>query len=494
MRNTFFKILISFAALVSVVSCRDWLEVETNDRVLGSTLFATEDGYMSAGNGLYMELISPDTFNGALTYTMSDIMAQLYYMGSYYGPSNTYLPVSQFEDAEKQRYADAAWSSIYIILGNLNTLLNQLEEGLKDGVLRESAYNLYKGELYGLRAYLHFELYKLYGPIKKETPDMKTIPYADTHKLELKSLLPASEAVERIYEDLAMAEELLLEADPIVKEGPMAYETAGASNDLRFRPFRMNYYAVKAITARVALFVGDDAKAEEYALEVIKETQEDNSYFPFTERSMITSSEGKDLVLSSEVLFALYNTKRADDIYIPYFSGGDDLTSKLYMSPTGYEKLFAQDEVRTNFFIEETSAGGETGHFIQRYNAAPTANSSNPIDFRVYMPLVRISEMYKIVAEANQDDADVAYAHLNKVREQRNAANIAYADNRNLLEHIRLEIAREFIGEGQLLWYYKRNKTTRIPIFSPQHPYFSTQSVTADQYIFNIPINEDIDR
>ncbi len=493
MKNTFLKIIISVATLLSVVSCRDWLEVKPTDRVLGSTLFSTSDGYMSAVNGIYMELISDATFNGPLTFFKADILAQYYYMGYPYTPSD-YFPLSKFDDAERQILSDGVWNNLYIVIGNINNLLYQLENGLSDGVLTQEVYDMYKGEMLAMRAYLHFELYKLYGPIKDETPDMLTIPYADSNKLELKSLLKASELVDKIYEDLEAAETLLAGSDPIIKNGPSAFEEEGVSNDFRFRPFRMNYYAVKAVIARVALFVGDNDKAEQYALEVIKETQIDNNYFPFTERTLVTSNSGKDLVFSSEVLFALYNTKRTDDIYTPYFSESDDLSLKLVVVEEGYETLFPlSGDVRANQF--SSSSDNET-YFLMKYDATQPTNSSNPLNYNVYMPLIRISEMYMIVAEANADDYDTAYEYINTLREARNAVDIAHSPSSVILDDLRLEIAREFIGEGQLLWFYKRNAYTTIPIISPQYPSnsYRNRTITKDKYLFNIPISEDIER
>ena len=69
-----------------------------------------------------------------------------------------------------------------------------------------------------------------------------------------------------------------------------------------------------------------------------------------------------------------------------------------------------------------------------------------------YIPMFKISELYLIAAECAGGSVGVAY--LNELRNHRGLKSIT--DIEKLDEFIYQEYRREFIGEGQLFFYYKR--------------------------------------
>lgn len=72
-----------------------------------------------------------------------------------------------------------------------------------------------KGEALGLRAFLHFDLLRMFGPVYKEHPASKAIPYRIAFDKDATPVLPASEVVDAILKDLNDAEKLLKESDPL---------------------------------------------------------------------------------------------------------------------------------------------------------------------------------------------------------------------------------------------------------------------------------------
>ncbi|MDE7117223.1 MAG: RagB/SusD family nutrient uptake outer membrane protein, partial [Bacteroidaceae bacterium] len=104
------------------------------------------------------------------------------------------------------------------------------------------------------------------------------------------------------------------------------------------------------------------------------------------------------------------------------------------------------------------------------------------------MPLIRLSEMYLIKSEVEyrqgllQGNTDAAKATLNQLRVARNlpALNELPADFD--LELIR-EYRREFLGEGQLFFLYKRLNRTNIL-------YSNVDAVAEKVYTFPLPITE----
>ena len=72
--------------------------------------------------------------------------------------------------------------------------------------------------------------------------------------------------------------------------------------------------------------------------------------------------------------------------------------------------------------------------------------------------MFKISELYLIAAECAQGKA--AYDYLNKLRNHRGLSSIAPTDD--LAGYIFQEYRREFIGEGQMFFYYKRKAMETI--------------------------------
>ena len=77
-----------------------------------------------------------------------------------------------------------------------------------------------------------------------------------------------------------------------------------------------------------------------------------------------------------------------------------------------------------------------------------------------------------------------AYELLNVVRNARQTSSV----NSNLELNLENEYIREFVGEGQLFWYYKRKNTEAIaPLYDRSRP-----AVTMDSsyYLFELPQSE----
>ena len=100
------------------------------------------------------------------------------------------------------------------------------------------------------------------------------------------------------------------------------------------------------------------------------------------------------------------------------------------------------------------------------------------------MPVMRISEMYLIVAECSNDEAE-AFDHLNRLRAARGVAKANQA--LGLMNLVEAEFRREFIGEGQLFWFYKRQNRTQIPSSKDLNNMITMEK---SFYLFDLPQDE----
>ena len=96
--------------------------------------------------------------------------------------------------------------------------------------------------------------------------------------------------------------------------------------------------------------------------------------------------------------------------------------------------------------------------------------------------MLRVSEAFYIAAECEGEE--VGNKWLNKVRNARSLRNSSWYYFESTLE---TEYSREFWGEGQLFFFYKRKNAEEIP--SAYEPYESISMQPAD-YVLLIPEDE----
>ena len=78
------------------------------------------------------------------------------------------------------------------------------------------------------------------------------------------------------------------------------------------------------------------------------------------------------------------------------------------------------------------------------------------------------------------------YQVLNQIRKARNIPQLR--SNTGLDSYIEDEYVREFIGEGQLFWYYKRNGVTSLSrLYNPTQ---EDVRISNSIYVFDLPDSE----
>ena len=120
----------------------------------------------------------------------------------------------------------------------------------------------------------------------------------------------------------------------------------------------------------MALYTGDKETALAYARQVIKETQEDNDWFPFVTRAAATTLSKWDRVYKTEILFGVYNLKRSD-VYESTFA--NKLGEKVILRPTdaNIENMYEEDTRMNDWRYTEQwmtlkdPDGNEKKHFVK---------------------------------------------------------------------------------------------------------------------------------
>ncbi len=474
-------IILGVFLMFSLGSCKKWLEINPEDRIMEEKLFSNREGFMTALNGVYIEMNNSTLYGGRMTVNLFDVLAQYYLTKDEH--AYRFYASYDFEQTPVKSTFNQIWVQYYKQIANCNTIIEQCES--KKDMLGDKYYDLIKGEAIGLRAFFHFELLKIYGPVYSENSEMVSIPYVESSELVISPLLKANEVKSNIMRDFETAESLLAKADPIITDGPLFSENPdGTGNDFRYRTVRLNYYATQALMARASLYFGDKTIAATYAGKVIKELHVDKNWFPFILKS--SNPQTDDRVYQSELLFATYNMKRPD-IFRNNFSNSLSDLGVLRMDETILSNLFETGDHRFRYQWEtlKNPEDRQQLYFI-KYKDVEVANNTQAElkTYRYLVPMVRMSEMYYIMAEVEQDPAK-ALAFLNEARGARNLPDITGVANIN--EEIEKEYKREFAGEGQLFFYYKRLGKNIIP--DGNNPQGKIE-MTTDRYVIAIPDSE----
>ena len=469
-----------------LVSCNSWLEVDPEDRIMDNTLFKDRDGFLTALNGVYSELNKTSLYGRNLTVGMIDVMAQYY---NCHVSDHSFLRYMDYSygDATYKSQFDNIWSGMYTMIANCNAIIEHCGDG--NSVLPDVYYRMIKGEAIGLRAMMHLDLLRMFGPIWSET-GKKTIcmPYMTTADRKVQPLLSADSVMSYIINDLETASTLLSTVDPVITEGAKNYDAEVGSNDMNYRQYRMNYFAVNALMARAYMWSGNKQKAGEYARNVIaKVSDKDKPLFPLVDAEYM--EKNPDRVFSPEVLFSLYNTSRSDAVYKALFIPTLAVTRILTMAgdlATGRVNETYDDKNDYRYRMWETTVENnrEVTYFIKFIDETQATGVEA---YRYMMPLIRMSELYLIAAECETNVQTALDKYFNPLRFSRNCVNQSASSGEELNRLIRAEYVREFIGEGQLFFYYKRQALQNIPDGGTVS---SVKNISLDSYVFPLPDSE----
>lgn len=447
-------ILLSLILLGGICTgCDRFLDVQPKDQYTEKQLLATRGGYYTAMNGLYNNLTSNSLYGKNLSYELIDVISKRYAPLA----KSTYLAsLNSWGYAEENvsKALESTWATAYTTILNCNVILENL--ATQQGILSPAETNLMKGELLALRAFLHFDMLRLFGPIYKEDPSAPSIPYNESVKIMNLPLLSADSIVHnKIMRDLDEAEKLLAK-DPVIPEGPMASALEDENEVyLRYRQLRMNYYAVLALKARVYLYAGEKDKALQAAYKLLKDKTVSEWFPPVDPNKLLANNVDPDRVFSTEVLMGIYMKKRGD-IYTYSFdaeNAGNNFLQPRNSFVDG--NLFAgetQDYRYQSQWAQATSIG-VTGHIFTKYKAIQDGDAK--LFYSSFMPLIRLSEMYYIAAECEPKVSD-GNSWLNQIRTLRGLPEITITDENELMSKLRIEYLREFWGEGQIFFMYKR--------------------------------------
>lgn len=422
-------LLIMIGCLAQLfTACNSWLDVNPKSQIKSDILFQDEAGFKTALFGIYTSIAQDNLYGEALSMSFMDVLAQ-YYPVTLSTHSYANAVKYDYKASDMETKIKLIWKGMYQVIMNCNNLLENMDT--HPDVFTGHNRDLIRGEVLGLRAYLHFDLLRMFAPSFAVGKDQPAIPFVDKVVRKPFPQLTNEQVIGKILADCKEALECLKVSDPL---GPAGEGLLENNEILTDRKERMNYYAVKALLARVYLWSGDKVEAGKISEEMIA-----------------TKGFG-----DSGPIFWLYSDKvkeHANDI----FSTESESNKRLVLSKTYYDEYYESVKYgsfdrRASNWLKEDKSSTEGGQLVNKY-----ADSKDVV-------LIRMSEMFYIHAECT-DDEDEAIVNLNTVRRDFGIPEIYNLKKGECIfdDELAKECRKSFLAEGQMFYYMKRKDFSSIP-------------------------------
>jgi hypothetical protein len=169
-------------------SCKKWLDVSPKIQMKESEQFSTQEGFVDALFGIYQKAADESLYGGQLAYGLLDILAQRYESktsdAEYYGVVTRYNYTPGVGAYSASAVIDRIWANSYAAIAQCNYILANVDK--RRDVLSTEAYSIIKGEALGMRAFLHFDLLRMFAPafLDGANAGRTAIPYMNAYQVK----------------------------------------------------------------------------------------------------------------------------------------------------------------------------------------------------------------------------------------------------------------------------------------------------------------------
>lgn len=449
------------ACTLALGSCNDWLDVKPRQQNEEEEQFGKTKGFQDALIACYIKMNSRTLYGEQLTMRAIEWMAQHWSYGINNTADQRTLKGYDYDAAYCVSLFKSIYAEFYNVISQANTVLVNLKENghVVDDPAKKA---ILEAEALGIRAFVHMDVLRLFGQLPQNATVKVSLPYAET--VSYKAPIPYYDynafAV-KILDDLNRAETLLLEHDPIMvmnEDGSYAGFVDVASDDFySYRRFRVNYYSILAMKARLYMYMGKPGDAKKYANDVIEAFERTGQMQLAGDADFLAG----DFALPSECIFALSNSELAE--YAVEVMAVDDWA--LWQEEDAINKvIYGTTDMAVNnramslWNMNALHSGGATRPLIKKY-LQPTGTDRPGMMVlatrKEVIPLIRLSEMYLIAIETTPyAAANDMYKTYMKARNVTNPK--LFESDEAKMDEIVNEYRREFFAEGQMFYTYKR--------------------------------------
>lgn len=469
-------LLITWLVTVTLTGCTKLVEVDPPATSLVSdAVFTANETAISAITGVYSQMsnayeaIEPSLLNLSLVaglsadeLTLSSDNAGLL---AYYTNRLTSSPALSID----------YWRNIYspyIYISNV--AIKQLEKATtyeqnsQVSLLNEGTRKQLLGEMQFFRAFCYFYLVQLYGDV----PLLLTPDYIEnsTNGRTSKALV-----YEQMIKDLLAAQANLnsayVEADVITTKNTSA----------RIRPIKG---AATALLARIYLYNGNYAAAEQQALTLIQNT---NQY-------RLVGVDSIMRVNNPEAIWQLQSVVDGRNSHEGWFfvlpetgpTTGANTSNPVYLNRR-FLDVFETGDIRKMSWINSVTVDGVQYYYPYKYKSAQLY-----AEITEYTTVFRLAEQYLICAEARarMNNLSGADSMLNVIRRRAGLAGVSFGSQEEVIKSIMHERQVELFTEWGHRWFDLKRTGMVDAVMEKETPLKGGSSWMSYQQLCPIPISD----
>lgn len=432
-------IILTVLGAMLITSCEDFLDVKPSNLANSESSITTAADAKVAINGLMRKMTS-SSYYGRNFVIFGDAKGGDFAIRSQARGLDYYY---SFNHSASSGSGSGFWSQIYHNILQANNLIMNIRK-MEDAGSGTATLSDYKAQALTARALMYFDLVRIYGKPYNMDKASFGVPLV-LEPLDA-SAQPTRASVEAVYTQILKD---LTDAAPFMSKNKVnGY---------------INYYANKAIEARVQLFMGNHAAALAAAEEIItsnKYTLYSNANWvgswatPFGAESILELAiypAEADLTVNSLGYYLLRLAKVTGAS--GYFMASDYWITRMSADPT---------DIRWGIMDYDESSTTRFGSSL-KYVGGTAMQGDKESRSAVNIKVIRLSEMYLLAAEAALSlptpDKAKAVTYLNAIRKR--APALAPADETTVtVDMIMDEKSKEFFAEGHRFFDMIRlNKT-----------------------------------
>ena len=470
------KYLILFLISGFLWACDDFLTVRPKSEITEKELFTTPEGVEEGIYGVYSTMAGEALYGRQASWFVPDILAQYYTITQAMQGGTWELANYDLDKEESRGVYGKIWNSMYQAIGYANNVINSLN-GQPETSMK--LYKLYKGEMLGTRAFMHFDLLRFFAPTVTDAPDGRGIPYVRKWESKVTPFSTVGKTYQAVIADLKESERLLEEGEKEV------VKYAGEERFCRNREIHFNLNAARATLARVYWMKKDLDSAALYAEKVIASRQ-----YSLAE---VTEIEGvvAGIIAVKEGIWGLYSTDVKEKVAKAFY---DYSLVTLYPAKdykNWYPGTGMDNDMRLGWFrVKKNDSGGEAQVYFQKLlDEENYLSSGTELKGKAGINLLRLPEMYLILAEAFlEKNPETATGYFDTFVASRGLLPLSLKGKTVTLEDIMAERKKEFVGEGQEWFAMKRQNRDLLKPSSlqplPGSPELYTLKIPLEEFEF----------
>lgn len=442
MKKIYLLLTISFM-LLSSCNQDDFLDKDPYDSVLTENLISDLTSFNAAAKGVY-DIFQDTYYYNSYYLVIADLMSDNVKNNNF----SVFSAIDLYQTQADDRYVRSTWNKISTLIAQSSIVIRQAEN-FNFGADQEAAKKLI-GQLYVARALAYFDMQRMFAQPYNFTTDASHlgIPLVDESQI----------GIELINSPRSTTKEVFTKIVSDIEKGILLIGDDTSS------VYYLNKNSAKALLARVHLYMENWAEANTLASEVI------NAGYSLVSNANYVASWSADS--SSESIFSIVNTATDNSRTnsISYYYG-----RPRYLATNNLSTTLNSNDVRKKLIVNNK---------VLKYPAYTTRDNN--------IPVIRLSEMYLIKAEAlaemNMDTE--AKTAVNAILLRANPSATPYSETGDALKNsIQEERRKELMFEGHRIFDLTRKKKS-FTKFSTSSENAIAVSYPNDRTILPIPQTE----